>query len=35
MDSPYYTESNLEIAEKIKDLEKRYNCTTSQILLAR
>ena len=33
IDSPYYTESNLEIAEKIKDLEKRYNCTTSQILL--
>ena len=33
IDSPYFTEGNLERGEKIKALEEKYNCTTSQILL--
>ena len=33
IDSPYYTEGNLKVGEKIKHLREKYNCTTSQILL--
>ena len=33
IDSPYFTEGNLERGVKIKALEEKYNCTTSQILL--
>ena len=33
IDSPYYTEGNLKIADKINDLKEKYSATTSQILL--
>ena len=32
-DSPYFTEGNIKRGVKIKALEEKYNCTTSQILL--